>query len=122
MTYYMRNYPREVGNEGWGLPHNSFIEVIGDHGSLGLLFMILIFGGMFMLNKRTRVMANNYNDLIAFWLSRGFDAATIAYLAGGSFMSVFYYPYVWVHAAMIVSLHAATKRNLMYFTSKANKN
>ena len=49
VTYYMRYYPREEGREGWGLPHNSFIEVIGDHGSIGLLSMILIFGGMFCL-------------------------------------------------------------------------
>ncbi len=114
VPYYIKNYPREDGREGWGLPHNSFIEVIGDYGSVGLLFIILIFGGMFFLNKRTRDMANRYDDQVPFWLSRGFDAATIAYIVGGSFMSVFYYPYVWVHAAMIISLHSATKRNFIY--------
>ena len=121
VPYYRENYPREEGREGWGLPHNSFIEVIGDHGSLGLLFLILIFGGMFLLNKSTRNMASCYDDQVSFWLSRGFDAATVAYLVGGSFMSVFYYPYVWVHAAMIISLHSATKRNLASFTNQETK-
>lgn len=122
VRYYMTHYPREEGHEGWGLPHNSFIEVIGDHGSFGLVFMLLIFGGMFLLNKKTRSMAGRCNDQVLFWLSRGFDAATIAYLIGGSFMSVFHYPYVWVHAAMIVSLHMVATRNLIFFNNQEVRN
>lgn len=112
VAYYQIHYPRELGREGWGLPHNSFIEVIGEHGSFGLVFFILIFAGMFLLNRRTRALASRLNDSVAFWLSRGLDAATVAFLVGGSFMSVFHYPYVWVHAAMIVCLHSATRRKL----------
>ena len=88
---------------------------------LGLLFMILIFAGMFLLNKRTREMAIQYNDVLPLWISRGLDAATIAYLVGGSFMSVFHYPYVWVHAAMIVCLYVSTMRNFEFSTSLENK-
>lgn len=112
VAYYQIHYPRELGREGWGLAHNSFIEVIGEHGSFGLVFFILIFAGMFLLNRRTRALASRLNDSVAFWLSRGLDAATVAFLVGGSFMSVFHYPYVWVHAAMIVCLHSATRRKL----------
>lgn len=112
VAYYYTHYPREPGREGWGLPHNSFIEVIGEHGGFGLTLLVLIFAGMFVLNRQTRAMASRLDDPVAFWLSRGFDAATVAFLAGGSFMSVFHYPYVWVHAAMIVGLHTATRRNL----------
>lgn len=118
VAYYEMHYPREPGRQGWGLAHNSFIDVIGEHGSVGLLFFILIFAGMFLLNRRTRTMASRLNDSVAFWLSRGLDAATVAFLVGGSFMSVFYYPYVWVHAAMIVSLHTATRRNLTAICDK----
>lgn len=118
VAYYQTHYPREPGPEGWGHVHNSHIEVIGEHGSVGLVFWILIFAGMFLLNRRTRAMASRVNDSVAFWLSRGLDAATVAFLVGGSFMSVFHYPYVWVHAAMIVSLHTATRRNLAVFLDK----
>jgi len=112
ITYYYTHYPREPGREGWGLPHNSFIEVIGEHGGFGLAFLVLIFAGMFILNRQTRAIASHLNDPVASWLSRGLDAATVAFLVGGSFMSVFHYPYVWVHAAMIVGLYTATQRNL----------
>jgi len=110
VAYYERHFPRERGREGWGLPHNSFIEVIGNHGIFGVLFILLIFGGMFSLNKSTRKTAIKYDDPIASWLSRGFDAATVAYIIGGSFMSVFHYPYIWVQSAMIIALNVATRK------------
>jgi putative inorganic carbon (hco3(-)) transporter len=112
-AYYRLHYPREWGREGWGLPHNSFIEVIGEHGGLGLFFWCLIFGGMFLLGYRTRALANRLSDPVFLWTSRGFDAATVAFLIGGSFMSVFWYPYVWVHAAMIVSLYAVAQKRVL---------
>ena len=121
LAYYIAHFPRETGREGWGLPHNSFIEVIGDHGSIGLIFIILIFGGMFLLNKRTREIAAQNNDLMPFWLSRGFDAATVAFLIGGSFMSVFHYPYIWVHAAMVIGLHFSTKKKHPYSPGKKTR-
>ncbi|MDN3517196.1 O-antigen ligase family protein [Aquisalimonas lutea] len=110
VPYYSMNFPREIGREGWGLPHNSFIEVIGEHGSFGLLFFFLIFAGMFLLNRRTRKLALATNDPVYLWISRGLDAATVAFLVGGNLMSVFFYPYVWVHAGMIVALNAAAQR------------
>jgi putative inorganic carbon (hco3(-)) transporter len=113
VAYYQLNYPREWGREGWGLPHNSFIEVIGEHGGLGLFFWCLIFGSMFLLGYRTRVLANRLSDPVFLWTSRGFDAATVAFLVGGSFMSVFWYPYVWVHSAMIVSLYAVAQKRVL---------
>lgn len=119
VAYYQMNYPREWGREGWGLPHNSFIEVIGEHGGLGLIFWCLIFGGMFLLNYRTRKLATKINDEVSLWTSRGFDAATVAFLIGGSFMSVFWYPYVWVHAAMIVSLHMVAHKRYTVLTGSA---
>jgi len=122
VAYYTSNFPRELGREGWGLAHNSFIEIIGEHGSVGLLFMILIFGGMFSLNKRTRSMAHRCDNHASFWLSRGLDAATVAYIIGGSFMSVFHYPYVWVHAAIIVSLYVVTKQDFMSYMRKETEN
>jgi putative inorganic carbon (HCO3(-)) transporter len=122
LLYYSRHYPREEGYEGWGVVHNSFLEVMAELGSAGLVFMILIFVGMFSLNKRTRDMASRYNDQVAIWLSSGFDAGAIAYLVGGSFMSVFHYPYVWVHSAMIICLYVVTKRNLMSSTDQGIKN
>lgn len=120
VSYYSSHYPREIGSEGWGLVHNSFLEVMAEQGGIGLVLMIIIFVGMFSLNKSTRNMASRNNNLIALWLSRGFDAATIAYLAGASFMTVFHYPYVWVQSAMIISLHVATKRNLIAFEKQKN--
>lgn len=109
VAYYELHFPREEGREGWGLPHNSFIEVIGEHGSLGLIFWCLIFWGMFVLNRRTRRLAEPIADPMLIWTSRGLDAATVAFLIGGSFMSVFWYPYVWVHAATIVSLNTVAQ-------------
>jgi putative inorganic carbon (hco3(-)) transporter len=112
VAYYQLRYPREWGPEGWGLVHNSFLEVIGEHGGLGLLFWCLIFGGMFLLGYRTRALASRLDDPVFLWTSRGFDAATVAFLIGGSFMSVFWYPYVWVHAAMIVSLYVVARKRV----------
>lgn len=122
VEYYKAHFPRERGDEGWGLIHNSFLSVMTEQGSIGLVVMILIFVGMFSLTKRTRDMASRYDDQVAFWISRGFDASTISFLVGGSFMTVFHYPYVWVQSGMIIGLYVATRRNFVFFENQDIKN
>lgn len=121
VTYYSTHFPREWGPEGWGLIHNSFLTVMTEQGGIGLVMMLLLFLGMFWFNKSTRDMASRSNNEVLSWISRGLDGATVAYLLGGSFMSVFYYPFVWIQSAMIISLHVVAKRNLASFKKQEDK-
>lgn len=108
-AYYQQNFPREWGREGYGLPHNIFLDPMGEHGILGISLLLLIIFGLFAASRKTRLLAQliGRDDII--WISRGFDAGTIALIGGGFFMSILYYPYLWVHAGLILCLHHITR-------------
>jgi hypothetical protein len=65
---------------------------------------------VFINNSRTRKFALDMNDRILAVLAVGMDAALIGFVISGSFVSVLYYPYFWVHMAMCVALHGVACR------------
>jgi hypothetical protein len=45
-------------------------------------------------------------------MAHGFDAALVAYLVTGFFVTVLYYPFFWINLAFSVSLRETTRRRL----------
>lgn len=108
LPYYLRHY-----NAAGQHPHNIFIEAGAELGYLGLFAFVLLILGTFIMNHRTRRLADRIPDTGPFLraMSHGFDAALIAYLIGGFFVTVLYYPFFWNNLAMTVALHCiAAKR------------
>ena len=108
MVYYPAQFPREPGREGWGIPHNLFIDAVAELGYTGQIIVVSMLVFSFITNMRTRKIARRIDDPVALWTSRGLDAATASFMVSGFFMSVLHYPFLWVQVAMIVALRRST--------------
>ena len=89
------------------LPHNVFLEAGAELGTVGLLGFLGLIGATLVVNARTRRIARTRGDAEAFLvaMSHGLDAALIAFVVAGSFVTVLYYPFFWINLAMTAALH-----------------
>ena len=108
MPYYSDTYRLRAQ-----LPHNIFIQVGTDVGLLGLLIHIITIWAGFSMNKRLRKRCDLTNQSHVFYynVSRGVDLATIGYLVAGQFVTVTYYPFLWVDLAFATALTTAFNRD-----------
>jgi putative inorganic carbon (HCO3(-)) transporter len=61
----------------------------------------------FASTQKIRAMCRDKDDpysKFSYSLSRGFDAAFMGFLIAGQFVTVGYYPFMWIHLALVVSL------------------
>ena len=116
----MKKYPvLGVGHENWlpyyldklnyGVPgtplvHNMFVQAGTENGFLGLGTLVAIVFSFFSVNRKTRSVAAARGDNVAITISHGLDAATLGLIISGSFVTVLYYPYIWIQAGFIASL------------------
>lgn len=96
------------------LPHNFFVEAWSEMGYLGLGALLFLIAGSFFLNSRTRALARKLGDqgYLAEQLGWGFDGALIGYMVSGFFVTVLYYPFLWVNLGMTAALHLSVARTL----------
>lgn len=114
--YYFRRY-LDNGQEGSAKIHNIFMESLTEHGFLGLITLISIFIVMFVTNSRSRKIAKVNGCEFEKMICYGLDIGTIGLMISASFVTVLYYPYIWIHAAFIAALH-----NVVFSTNyKATK-
>ena len=103
--YYASNLTE--GEPGSLLIHNMFLESGTQHGFVGMGVLISVLMCTFYVNKRTRELAKKQSDSFSAAISRGLDAGTIGLVVSASFVTVLYYPYVWIQVAFVAALHAA---------------
>jgi O-antigen ligase len=108
--YYVSNFPREEGSEGWGLSHNTFVDVLAEHGTVGALLYLCLIAANFLLNRQTRAVAAQTGRTFSRDVAYGLDCAMIACVVSSFFMSVLHYPTFWMHLAMTVSLNNVIRR------------
>jgi O-antigen ligase len=94
--------------------HNIFIQAGSELGFTGLILVLSLIVSTFVLNARTRRIlpdTDTYKALRNF--SHGLDAGMIGFLVSAQFVTVLYYPYLWIAVALTVALHnVAAKRAL----------
>lgn len=109
IPYYEIYYTEDMLYRSAQLPHNSFIQVGTDSGFLGLgiylAIVILAFGSIRALSKE-----NCGRLSMEAALASGFNYSLIGFLVAGQFVTVAYYPFLWIHLAMIVSLRNIAAR------------
>lgn len=101
MTYYSDFYSRAHA----GLPHNIFFDAGAELGYTGLILFVFMILYVFVNNSRTRKLALALDNKFIFYTAHGLDAALIGFLVSGSFVSVLYYPYFWIHLSFTVALN-----------------
>jgi putative inorganic carbon (hco3(-)) transporter len=108
VAYYPSHYTIRIG--GSLLVHNMFIQGASELGLAGMIPLVILIVLCFVNMSKVRRLANavGRNDLVL--LSRGFDAATVGFLVSAAFVTVLFYPFLWIHLAFIVAFRAMVER------------
>lgn len=105
-AYFGLNYPQELWHGHEQLPHNIFIQVGTDAGLTGLaIFLILIYRNLQMARDIQRTCEKNPSaPAFASSVAKGLGTATWGFVIAGQFVTVTYYPFLWINLALTVSL------------------
>ncbi|ABC29512.1 Lipid A core - O-antigen ligase and related enzyme [Hahella chejuensis KCTC 2396] len=102
-TFYPRNFtPEEKGSK---LVHNIFVQCGSELGYSGLFVLFLLLFVSFKTNRTVRKQAEKYDDKFYYYLSYGMDLGLIGLLISASFVTVLYYPFLWIHFALTTTMH-----------------
>jgi putative inorganic carbon (HCO3(-)) transporter len=91
------------------LPHNIFVQAGAELGYVGLVAFVALIFLTFAINYRTRQLTKHLpeGERFMFEMAHGLDAALVAFLACGFFVTVLFYPFFWINLAMSVALYNA---------------
>ena len=92
--------------------HNTYIEALVETGVIGLVFFIVILIFMFVQNARTRANAEHHDNKFIWYMAHGLDGGLVGCMVSSIFISVLFYPMVWVQLALTVALHEVSKTQL----------
>lgn len=85
-------------------PHNIFIQAASELGLMGLLPVLALMSLLFRINARTRKLLRTSGvdgtKRFEYRMSSALDLALIAFMVSGSFLTVLYYPHLWVLLGM----------------------
>lgn len=104
-SYFTLRYPEDIiiNSRSAELPHNIFIQVGTDAGFIGLgLFLALIITGL-KLAFKPRVLPQNDDVFSA--CANGLGYGIIGFVIAGQFVTVAYYPFLWIGLAFLAALH-----------------
>lgn len=100
--YFERNYPEDVLFKKAQLPHNIFIQVGTDAGIVGLIiFLSLIYIAYSKAKKFQSPCGKERINLIGLCS----NLSLLGFVIAGQFVTVAYYPFLWIHLALVVSLN-----------------
>jgi probable O-glycosylation ligase (exosortase A-associated) len=111
--HYRENDPKP----GPFVAHSVYIEALTELGLLGVLPLIVLFALFFRMNSLTRkhLLATDPAGKRSFYycLAYGLDLGMVGFLASAAFVSVLYYPHIWILMSLSASLNAvATQPSL----------
>ena len=100
------HHPDLVGAKGWGetveVIHNTYLEVATELGLLGAVGFSAILIQISVINRNTIKVARKCGDRFLEATGIGLVGSLIAFLGPSYFMSVLYYPYIWILLALSV--------------------
>ena len=119
--YYTDHYPDDMHFSSAQLPHNIFVQVGTDTGVPGLIVFGMILFRNFRCAREIRTMwaaagkPNSFHASIA----RGLTVALWGFIIAGQFVTVTYYPFLWINLALTVALRNISAKALL--AEKAEK-
>ncbi|MEH6552355.1 MAG: O-antigen ligase family protein [Pseudomonadales bacterium] len=112
-SYYDDHYSEDNLFGNAQLPHNIFVQMGADLGYFGLMNYVILILGAFHLSRKTRTMLVDVGleEDWKFHISKGLSIGFIGFLVAGQFVTVGYYPFMWIQLSLIVSLFLIVRRN-----------
>ena len=90
------------------LPHNVFIQVGTDTGFPGLFLYVLII--IYCLRESHKISASQNALEMDKVFARGLGIGLVGFIVAGQFVSIAYYPFLWIILPMIASLANITRQ------------
>ena len=90
--------------------HSMYVEVLSELGGLGALISLMVIFNFFWMVRRVRQALKKAGKDSRCWemcLANGLQLAMIGYLVSGAFVSVFWYPHIWVLSGLAMGLNAS---------------
>lgn len=117
--YFAQYYPHDIILRRAELPHNIFVQIGTDAGFIGLFVYLMLIYRAFRSTMDVRRVARRHPEL-AFYvpLATGFDLAFVGFLIAGQFVTVGYYPFMWIHLAMVVVMRNVVQRRYDELTKR----
>ncbi|PHQ75643.1 O-antigen ligase family protein [uncultured Marinobacter sp.] len=101
VPYYNSYYRHDLLGGRAELPHNIFVQVGTDTGLLGLsIFLGIIFVAFKTARKVTLCQEEEKRAKFASYA----NISLIGFLVAGQFVTVTYYPFLWIHLALLISM------------------
>jgi putative inorganic carbon (HCO3(-)) transporter len=105
---------------GMWAPHSIYVQSLSELGLLGTLPLIVLWYLFFRVNAKTREdlqsLGEDAKRRFEYRLSQGLDLAMVGFLTSGAFLTVLYYPHLWVLLGLSAGLHIASRRQLILNT------
>lgn len=105
--YYQVYYPQDTLYKRAQLPHNIFVQVGTDAGFSGLLIFLLILISTILRKYGKRVEKESKSNLYLIGIWRGLKIGIIGFVLAGQFVTITYYPFLWIAIALQDSLKKA---------------
>jgi len=120
--YEFENGYRPQGYRGASAAHSIFIQAAAELGVGGITVLLLILFILFKRNRETRQIYKRAN-LQEKWIwnfSLALDLSLLGFIVGGAFLTVLYYPHLYMILSMIISLHYITKEKAENIANSAS--
>jgi len=103
IPYYNDYYPHDTLYGSAQLPHNIFIQVGTDTGFIGLSIFLAILLSCATMTKNIQKKGNS-KDPFALYISTGLAYGVLGFVISGQFVTITYYPFLWIHLALLSAL------------------
>jgi len=96
---------------GASAPHNIFVQAGAELGPGGLVALVGLIVLVFRRNYQTRKILDQagIEDRWILCFSHGLDLSLAGYIVGGFFLTVLYYPHLFIVSSLSFALHHITK-------------
>ncbi|MEM6818395.1 MAG: O-antigen ligase family protein [Pseudomonadota bacterium] len=114
IPYFERFYPDYVLYDHAQLAHNIFIQVGADLGFIGLfVYLVLILLGFTVPRTAIKLLERfDKGDDWRVFAAKGLMLGFVGFLVGGQFVSIVYYPFMWMHLALSCVLLSSVRNQL----------
>lgn len=119
-TYFRRHFIPTY--PGTAMVHNIFVQCGTELGYAGLLVLGLLLIYSVRTNKQIRKRAKAIDEPFYYYLTFGLDLGLVGLLISACFVTVLYYPFLWIYFAMVSSMQASFNyglRNGSFETSES---
>jgi putative inorganic carbon (HCO3(-)) transporter len=120
ISYFEAYYPEDMLYRTAQLPHNIFIQVGTDAGFIALFIFLLII--LYCLRIPIKIYKDTRSDGPMKAIALGLCYGVLGYVIAGQFVTVAYYPFLWIHLAFVVCLNDLRNEKINPKTILLHKN